>query len=115
MARHREVGKDARKCPCCRSEVVSADWQRLEQWGGTQDAAAPAVLVIGGGAKAGGTAQALVHALAARRLTARAIAARIVEDAANAWTQTTLLAGASAGWGVRAVAQFDELEYIGRP
>eukprot|EP00969_Alexandrium_andersonii_P199116 8793048-Alexandrium_andersonii.AAC.1 len=44
MARHREVGKDARRCPCCRSDVVSADWQRLEQWEGTQDAAAPAVL-----------------------------------------------------------------------
>eukprot|EP00969_Alexandrium_andersonii_P282318 12481945-Alexandrium_andersonii.AAC.1 len=41
MARHREVGRDARKCPCCRSDV-GADWQRLEQWEGMQDAAAPA-------------------------------------------------------------------------
>eukprot|EP00969_Alexandrium_andersonii_P245527 10850401-Alexandrium_andersonii.AAC.1 len=98
MARHREVGRDARKCPCCRSEVVGADWQRLEQWERTQDAAAPAVLVIGGGAKAGGTVQALVRALAGRRLSTRVIAADIMEDAANAWTQTTLLAGALGGW-----------------
>eukprot|EP00969_Alexandrium_andersonii_P161683 7145889-Alexandrium_andersonii.AAC.1 len=37
-----------------------------------------------------------------------------MEGAANAWTQTTLLVGALAGWGPRAVAQFDELEFIGR-
>eukprot|EP00969_Alexandrium_andersonii_P260731 11527255-Alexandrium_andersonii.AAC.1 len=38
-----------------------------------------------------------------------------MEDAANAWTQTTLLAGSLATWGARAVTQCDELEFIGRP
>eukprot|EP00969_Alexandrium_andersonii_P157683 6968993-Alexandrium_andersonii.AAC.1 len=38
-----------------------------------------------------------------------------MEDAANAWTQTALLAGALATWGARAVGQFDELEFIGQP
>eukprot|EP00969_Alexandrium_andersonii_P113007 4995022-Alexandrium_andersonii.AAC.1 len=71
MARHRDVGRDAGKCPCCRCTVVSADWRRLEQWESEQERAAPAVLIIGGGAKAGGTVQALARALAGRRVAAR--------------------------------------------
>eukprot|EP00969_Alexandrium_andersonii_P332199 14681225-Alexandrium_andersonii.AAC.1 len=44
VARHRAVGKDARRCLCCRGDIVSSDWQRLGRWEGIQDAAAPAVL-----------------------------------------------------------------------
>eukprot|EP00969_Alexandrium_andersonii_P068178 3006915-Alexandrium_andersonii.AAC.1 len=63
MARHRAVGRDAKSCPCCRGCIGGADWQRLDQWERMQDATAPAVLVIGGGTKAGGLVQALRHAL----------------------------------------------------
>eukprot|EP00969_Alexandrium_andersonii_P341001 15072854-Alexandrium_andersonii.AAC.1 len=65
---HRTVSRDTASCPCCRSDIVEADWVRLDRWEEQQPDTAPAALLIGGGATVGAAVQSLHTCMRQRKV-----------------------------------------------